>query len=287
MRDGPRADFAARAFLTLGALLPYWRLLTFSVLYVTDDYFASDIFNGELPARALVGDLIRHGQLPVWTNQLCSGLALAGTPADPVGLFPFLLLPTAPALDLLIIVLLLVAAHGAYGLARRFGADRIGAVLAGIAFAGSGYIACQLKHLSIVSTVVWLPVGLLLIDRALGADTAADGKPTTLARRALYLAAFGLVFAEQALSGFPQSAYICALFYGAFALFRGIGDRKRVGPFPCGWRCSRGLAWPPRWERRRGRSCSCRSPSSAASRIARRRSATCGRRAWPTGGRTS
>jgi hypothetical protein len=56
-----------------------------------------------------------------------------------------------------VIVLLLVAAHGTYSLARRFGPDQIGAVLAGIAFAGSGYIACQLKHLSIVSTVVWLP----------------------------------------------------------------------------------------------------------------------------------
>jgi hypothetical protein len=232
MRDGPRADLAARLLLTLGALLPYWRLLTFSVVFVTDDYFASDIFNGELPVRALIGQLIRDGQLPVWTNQLCSGFSLAGTPADPIGLLAFVLLPPAPALDLFVIVLLLVAAHGAYGLARRVGADRTGAVLAGIAFAGSGYIACQLKHLSIVSTVVWLPVGLLLIDRALGAGAAADGRPPTIARRALFMAAFGLVFAEQALAGFPQSAYICALFYGAFALFRAISDRRQVGPFP-------------------------------------------------------
>ena len=43
------------------------------------------------------------------------------------------------------------------------------------------------------------------------------------------MAAFGLVFAEQALSGFPQSVYICALVYGAFALFRAIADRQRVG----------------------------------------------------------
>ena len=176
----------------------------------------------------------------------------------------FTLLPAAQALDLFVIVLLLVAAHGTYGLARRFDADRTGAVLAGIAFAGSGYIACQLKHLSIVSTVVWLPVGLLLIDRALGADTASGGKPTTLARRALFLAMFGLVFAEQVLSGFPQSAYICALCYGAFALFRAIGDRGRWDRFPYGWRSSRGSARPPRWGRPRVRSCSCRSRSSGS-----------------------
>src|ERR1700676_4971749 len=39
------------------------------------------------------------------------------------------------------------------------------------------------------------------------------------------MAAFGLVFAEQVLSGFPQSAYICALVYGSFALFRAMTDR--------------------------------------------------------------
>src|SRR5262249_24152263 len=172
-----RQDLLARALLTLAAVLPYWRLLTFAVIFVTDDYFASDIFNGELPARVMIGRMIRHGQLPVWTDRLCSGLPLAGAPADRIGLASFALLPPAPALDLLIIVLLLVAAHGAYSLARRFGADRTGAVLAGVAFAGSGYIACQLKHVVIVSTVVWLPVGLVLLDRVMdgGRNIAAAG----------------------------------------------------------------------------------------------------------------
>jgi hypothetical protein len=203
-----RAGLTARALLTLGALLPYWRLLTFGVIFVTDDYFASDIFNGELPARVLAGRMLRSGHWPVWTSQLCSGLPLAGSPMDPIGLAAFTLLPPAPALDLFVIVLVLVAAHGAYGLARRFGADRPSAVLAGIAFAGSGVIACQLKHLAIVSTVVWLPVGLLLIDRAMAGQ-----------KRAWSIALFGLVFAEQVLSGFPQSAFICALVYGSFTVF--------------------------------------------------------------------
>src|SRR4051794_21222975 len=110
MHHGMRAGLTARVVLTLGALLPYWRLLTFGVVYVTDDYFASDIFNGELPGRVIVGQLIRHGHRPVWTNQLCSGLPLAGSPADPLGLAAFALLPPVPALDLFVIVLLLLAA---------------------------------------------------------------------------------------------------------------------------------------------------------------------------------
>ena len=209
-----RPDLLARVLLTIAALLPYWRLLTFGTAFITDDYFASDVFNGELPVRVLVGQLLRHGHLPVWTDRLCSGVPLVGAAADPIGLASFALLPPAPALDLLVIILLLVAAHGTYGLARHLGADRAGAVLAGIAFAGSGYIACQLKHVSIVSTVVWLPLGLLLLDRE-------------------KFAAFGLVFANQALSGFPQSSYICGLLYVSFALYRSVG--RSEGKWSVDW----------------------------------------------------
>src|SRR5688500_13111083 len=112
MRDGIRAELLARAFLTILSLLPYSPLLSFGVIYVTDDFFASDIFNGELPARVLVGGLLRQGELPVWTPQLCSGLPLAGAPLDPLGSAAFAFLPTAAALDLFVIVLLLIAAHG-------------------------------------------------------------------------------------------------------------------------------------------------------------------------------
>src|SRR5260221_561019 len=230
MADAASGNLRARALLTLAALLPYWRLLTFHVVYVTDDYFASDIFNGELPGRVLLGRILAHGQVPQWTTQLCSGIPLVGLPADPIGLLSFALLPPAAALDLFVIVLLLVAAHGAYGLARRFGADRVAAVLAGIAFAGCGYFAAQLKHLSIVSTVAWLPAGLVLLDRAFAATPAAPGR----ARRSLWLALFGLVFAEQVLCGFPQSTYICALVYGAFALFRAV-EHRRAMETPRAW----------------------------------------------------
>lgn len=216
-----RAELIARVLLTIGALVPYWPLLTFAVVFVTDDIFTSDIFNGELPGRVLMGEMIRQGELPIWTSRLCSGIVLAGV-SEPIGLASFAALPPAAALDVFLIVMLLVAAHGAYSLARRMDAGRPGAVLAGVAFAGSGYFAAQLKHLAIVSTVVWLPVALVCLDRAF-----SDARQPTTLRRLLYIGAFGLVFAEQVLSGFPQSAYICALVYGAFALFRAWEARRR------------------------------------------------------------
>jgi hypothetical protein len=236
MRDRTR-ELASRACLSIGALLPYWPLLTLRTIYVTDDVFASDIFNGELPGRVLIGQLLRRGEWPVWTSALCSGLPLAGSPADPLGLAAFAFLPPATALGVFVIALLLVAAHGTYALARWMGADRVGAVLAGIAFAGSGYFACQLKHLAIIATVAWLPVGLLLIAKAFdsstvnGPDEDVADRHRSLrgpARRAGLLAAFGLVVSVQALSGFPQSLYICALVYGACALFGALLSPLRL-----------------------------------------------------------
>src|SRR5262249_37655262 len=218
-------NLRARAVLTLAALLPYWRFLTFGALYVTDDHFASDIFNGELPGRALAGAILRHGEIPRWTTIWCSGVPRVGVPGDPIGVLSSAMLPPAAALDLCVVVLVLVAAHGAYGLARRFGADRTGAVLAGIAFSGCGYFAAQLKHLSIVSTVAWLPAGLVLLDRAFAPAPA---------RRSLWLGRFGRVFAGQMLCGFPQSTYISALVYGAFALFRAI-EHRRAMDTPRAW----------------------------------------------------
>jgi len=242
MHKAHGAEWAARLLLSLGALLPYWPLLTFGAIYVTDDVFASDIFNGELPARVLAGQLVRQGHLPVWTNELCSGFPLTGGVWEPLGLAFFSLFSPAVALDAFLLVLLLVAAHGTYSLARRLGTDRPGAVLAGITFAGSGYIACQLKHLSIVATVVWLPVGLVLLDRALApsdrAKEAAPGGPerpvsaSSLSHRFFALGLFGVLFGEQVLSGFPQAVYICALSYGAYALFRACGNRERLGRLP-------------------------------------------------------
>ena len=61
MLGGRRADLAARAFLTLGVLAPYWRLLTLGVIFVTDGHFTSDLFNGELPGRILFAQEVRAG----------------------------------------------------------------------------------------------------------------------------------------------------------------------------------------------------------------------------------
>jgi hypothetical protein len=218
-----RRELIARALLTLGALLPYAAIVSFAVLPVADDSFTSDIFNGELPLRVLTGEAIARGELPVWSDAVCGGVPLMG-PFEPMSLALFALLPPAAAICALLLVLIQLTAHGTYALARQYGTSHAAAVLAGLAFAGSGYFATQLRHLSIITTIAWFPLGLLWLDRALGPRATARSTP----RRAAYLCLFGLTLGAQHLAGFPQTAYYCGLTYGAYALYLSLTHEGSV-----------------------------------------------------------
>jgi len=204
-----------RLLVSIGALAVYPELLTFRKLFHPDDVFTSDVFNGELPARVLIGQMLARGELPLWTRQVGGGYPLgAGLLGDPIGAVAFTLLPPAAALSACLIFLLLCAAHGVYSLSRHLGSSIGAAVFAGTAFAGSGYFVCQLRHLSILATVAWLPWGLLLVDRALSSKAATTRLGLITRARALGL--LGLVVAIQASAGFPQSLYISCLVYGLY-----------------------------------------------------------------------
>ncbi len=212
-----------RLLLSLASLLAYAPLLTLQVLYVTDDIFTSDIASGELPGRMLVGAALRDGFLPTWTPRLCSGFPLEVLAGEPLSSSLFALFSPVVALDLWVLTLILIAAHGAFSLARRLGASSAGALLAGVAFAQSGYFATQLKHLSIIATLCWLPWGFCAIwslFSGLRREAGVGGGGRSELLTALGpLSGFAAVIGMQLLAGFPQSAYISALAYLAFAAY--------------------------------------------------------------------
>jgi len=235
-----RTRWLAPLVLALVVLAPYHRLLVGAAIPIPDDIFISDLADGDFPARVEAGRLIRAGELPLWTSGIWTGFPLAC--AEPVSLMLFTVLPPALALGWLIALCLLAAALGTYALARQFGASRLGSTLAGFAFAWSGFIVCQMRHLGTLTIVALFPLALLFLDRAAtgGLRDVVAARSFPLRRRLLWLSGFAAIFGLQLLAGFPQSAYNAALVYAALVTARciwlmapwahDIGPRPRTSP---------------------------------------------------------
>ncbi len=210
------------AFLVLMIVLPYWKLTTMQGFVITDDIFTSDIMNEGFPYRHYISEALKKGELPTWLPYIYGGIPLlaraeAGV-CYPLNLLLFGLLPPYVALNLVILLTLITAALGMYFFARELEAGVAGALVAGVAFAYSGFMVSHIKHLSMVGTVCWFPLGLLAIERAV-----KHRAPSEL----LWL---GGVFGLQHLSGHTQTAYYSGLVYVAYFSFRLFSIKQKARP---------------------------------------------------------
>ena len=110
-------------------------------------------------------------------------------------------------------------------LARHLGASRAGAFLSGFSFAWSGFFVCQMRHLGIIGTVAFFPYALYCLEKAVAQLQSHEkhSQSSETARALLWLMLFGICFGMQILAGFPQTVYICSLFYGFLMLWRMAG----------------------------------------------------------------
>jgi hypothetical protein len=205
--------------LVMAVLVPYHQMLVGRVIPIPDDIFVSDLVDGEFPYRVEAARLVCAGEVPVWTSQLFTGQPLS---SDPLSILLFSGLPPALALGWLIGLLLVVASLGTYLLARQLGASCAGAVLAGFAYAWSGFFVCQLRHLGVLGVVAWFPLALFCLEMAAtgAAPDPGGARAVTVRRRLAWLTGFAAVFGMQCLAGFPQSVYVSALVYAALVASR-------------------------------------------------------------------
>jgi hypothetical protein len=224
---------AAIAIIVVVVAASYWKLATMQGVLITDDIFTSDMMNDEFPYRFYLGQVLKGGELPLWYPPVYGGFPLLARAEAgicyPPNILLFWLLDPYVALNAVILLTLLTAGVGMYFYAREIGAGLHGSLLAGFAFAYSGFIVSHLKHLSMVNCACWFPLGLLAIERALGDGRAGPGERRTRVRALLWL---GVVFSLQNLSGHIQIAYYSALAYGAYYVARmyAIWRAQKAGP---------------------------------------------------------
>ncbi len=120
-----------------------------------------------LGVRALAGQMIAHGQAPLWNPFIFGGMPLAAS-VYPGSFYPpnwlFAILSPKWAMNLVVLTTYHIAIVGTYLYARRIGNTRIGALIAGTAFTFGGFMINHLSHTSRIAAAAWLPWVLLAIE---------------------------------------------------------------------------------------------------------------------------
>jgi hypothetical protein len=219
-KDAKFQTWVAVAFIVVVVLAAFWKLTLMKGLLITDDIFASDLMNENFPYRFSLGDALKSGHLPLWMREIYGGFPLLAR-ADagicyPFNLLLFGLFSPYVALNLTILLTLITAGVGMYLYARELGSNHLASIVAGIAFGFSGYLVSHLKHPSLANAACWLPLALMLLERA--------------ARRNHYrlLLWFGVVFGLQQLSGNAQTAYYSGVLYLFYFPLRFFNSQRDV-----------------------------------------------------------
>ncbi len=193
--------------LNLLVLLPVLPLLVGLGFVVQHDVFISDLLHSQLPYKAYLGRALAEGHWPLWMPDIFSGVPfLASIEAAP--LFPphallFGLLDPYAALGPVLCLELVAAALGAWFVARRAGAGPLPAVLAGLAFAWSGFMVTHVRHLNMHAAAAILPWMVLAAERLIATQGRRGG------------IALAILLGLQVLAGHPQLVYITGLLLAA------------------------------------------------------------------------
>lgn len=134
-----------------------------------------DSVNDFLPWRRLAAQAARDGHLPLWNSWSRFGQPFVANPQSAVFYPPHLLfgvLPVPIAFNLSLALHLFVGAAGLFALLRRFRAGVEGALLGGVVFSFGAYFVSNLEFMSVMDTLAWSPLTILLACRTGDAWTA-------------------------------------------------------------------------------------------------------------------
>jgi hypothetical protein len=164
------------------------------------------------PWRQLVVDALGAGNWPLWTQVLGNGAPLLANHQSAVFYPPhliFLLFPVERALGYSLALHLALAGLFAWLWARQLGLGSLGRLVAGLTYAGSGFLVGRALFPSMVETAAWLPLLFLLADRLVKRRRASDAL------------ALGATLGVQLLAGHAQLWYYGLWAVAAYALFVG------------------------------------------------------------------
>lgn len=143
-------------------------------------FFPQEIFGGRFtilgdslyysyPMRRVAWEMVRHGNLPLWTPYIFSGYPLLSMAQLGLG-YPltwmYLLLPGYVAEQIYVLAPYVLAPAFTYAYVREIGRSRMASLLAALTFSYGGLMASPLAGNGMLSNaVMWLPLLLVAIER--------------------------------------------------------------------------------------------------------------------------
>ncbi len=196
--------------------------LLFFARFLTGDLVMAfkDLSRYFYPLRQLMVAEVMSGHLPLWNPYIFCGFPLLATLQ--IGFFYpltviYYLLPFPLAFNYYIILHYFLAACFMYAMLRHFKLDLVPAFFGGLIFAFSGYLLSVSNMNTSLSSVIWLPLVLIFVDRIakrtgnlrlnvavtslLLALMFLGGEPTILYTSGWFLFFYILIFAEDKLKG--------------------------------------------------------------------------------------
>lgn len=196
--------------LAIAAL--FWRLRIIAPASEVMMWSGGDLYAQIYPMAYRAAEWIRAGQVPLWNPFQSCGLPFFATVMYGVFYplnFSFLVLPTHIAIEATAVLHLFLAGTFTYGYGRQIGMSRGAGIVAALVFMLSGFVVGQAMWFTpAITTAVWLPLGLLFIER--------------LARDPGFGGSIGLAAAVgmPALAGWVQTWVYCIYALTAYAAVR-------------------------------------------------------------------
>ena len=166
-----------------------------------------DLYCDYIPWRTFARESIRNGIMPLWNPYSSLGQPFIAFPQTAV-FYPlnlmFYVLPIITALRWFIVLHIFLAGVFMYILMKHWNVARIAAFVSAIIFMFNGMIISRLEFLTIISTLVWIPLLFYLLDIAIEKSSLWCSIVT------------GIVLSIQLLAGHPQTFYYAYLSLGLY-----------------------------------------------------------------------
>ncbi len=148
----------------LAAAFVIWAWICVPVIVGWRTFYLRDVFTTHLPLKAFGAAELRQGRIPAFNPTWGLGQPFRGNP-NVLAFYPgnvfYFVLPFWNAFNLHYALHWLIAFTTMTALARGLGQGRAGALMAGLTWAGSGWMLSALTYYNVLTVAAWWPLVLL------------------------------------------------------------------------------------------------------------------------------